>query len=415
MGNPLLPLDEAWQRLIQEVEPLPAEELDLAGAAGRRLAEPLRADRDNPPAPRTAMDGFALRASDLRQLPARLRVVGEVPAGGDGQAEVPSGACVRIFTGANVPPDADVVVPVEQTSSGSFFENPADTEIEIATALPAGTHIIPRGSIVHAGDEVLPAGTRLASRQLAVAASVGATRARVHRVPRVRILNTGRELRAAGQSTGEHETRDSNGPLVEAALREAGVTDIGRRIVADLRAELVEVLRESLAEADVVLLTGGLSAGRYDFVPGAVAELGGQVVFQGVRVKPGKPQLFARMPGGGCVFGLPGNPLSVVTGLYEFALPALRRMAGCPVSHCRPELRLPLGETARNGGGRTLLVPAVLDSSGEQTVVMPRPSAGSADVIRGGGVEGAFSIEAGRAETPAGEIVTFRPWAEWLS
>lgn len=413
MNKPLIALHEAWERLTVEVGPLPARELPLSDAAGRRLGEPVRADRDNPPAPRSAMDGFALRADDLATLPARLRVIGEVPAGGDPVLPLARGTCVRIFTGANVPADADVVVPVEKTSSGSFAEHPDDAEIEIAKALPAGANVIARGRIVRAGEVVLAAGTRLGPQQLAVAASVGATSVRVHQLPCVRILNTGHELRAAGGEAALHETRDSSGPLLEAALREAGLTDVRRRIVDDRADELLAALREATAEADCVLLTGGVSVGRYDLVPDAVAALDGRVLFHGVRIKPGKPQLCARLPGGGFVFGLPGNPLSSVTGLYEFALPALRVLAGCPVALCRPELRLPLGAAAANTGKRALLVPAVLDSSGEQTVVVPRPAAGSSDVVGGGAAQGCFLIEAGRGEVPAGEIVSFRPWGEW--
>ena len=409
----LLNAADAWRILDREIAPLGAESLPLAVAAGRRLAEPLFADRDNPPAPRSAMDGFAVRGDDLVEAPVRLRVVDEVPAGGDRSPAIPPGACVRIFTGANVPPDADRVVPVEKTSSRSFAEHPADAEIEIAQVLPAGANVIERGRIVRAGQEVLAAGARLGPRHLAVAASIGVAEVRVHLVPRVRILNTGRELRAAGELATDHQTRDSNGPLVEAALREAGVTDLSRRIVADSPEVLREALREALSEADVVVLTGGVSAGLYDFVPEAVAALGGRTVFRGVRIKPGKPQFFARMPDGACVFGLPGNPLSVVTGLYEFALPAIRRLSGCPSAACRPELRLPLGEAVENRGSRLLLVPAVLDSSGERTVVLPRPSAGSGDVVHGGRVEGAFPVESGRGPVPAGEIVAFRPWGEW--
>ncbi len=414
MIEPLITVGAAWDLLTAEIEPLPVENLPLAEAGGRCLAEAVLSDRDLPPAPRSAMDGFAARAVDLAAAPVELQVTGEVAAGADAVLDVAPGTCVRIFTGANLPAGSDCVVPVELTSSESFRVRPDDSNVVIRTALEPGANVVPKAQLVAANQEVLAVGTRLGPRQIAVAASVGVETVTVHRLPSVYVLNTGRELRDSGSGIGRHETRDSNGPLIEAALAELGIDDFRRVIVTDELDLMRSELRAAVAVSEVVLLTGGVSAGRYDFVPDTIAELGGRTVFHQVCLKPGKPQLFARMPDGSSVFGLPGNPLSVVVGLYEFVLPAMRRLAGEPWSQCRPGLRLPLAEAVEHRGGRRLMMTACLETRDEGTVVVPRPVAGSADVIGGGAVDGAFLIEPGRGIVPAGEIVTFRPWGAFL-
>lgn len=412
MAGTLNTPEDAWRILIGAIEPLASESRLLEDARGRWLDEPLSADADIPPAPRAAMDGFAARSADLLTVPVRLAVTAEVAAGADLDPPLAPGSCVRIFTGATMPTAADTVIPVEQTSSGSFQRHPDDAFIEVDEHPVPGEHVFARGGTARAGHILLTRGTRLGPRQLAVAVAAGRTHVRVHLLPRIRILNTGAELLEPGCPAAPHRTRNSNGPMLKAALIAAGFSEVTRSVVRDDVAMTTGALVEALAGADAVVITGGISAGRYDHVAEAVEAAGARILFRGVAMKPGKPQLFARTAGGGAIFGLPGNPVSSIVGFYEFVLPALRRMAGCAPDRCRPELALPLGEDISWTGDRTLLLPAVLQTDERGTRVMPRAAVDSADLVTGGVVDGAIVVPAATGDIAAGAIVRFRPWGD---
>jgi len=411
-GRAIIPPHDAWRILGDTLVPLPPEETAVDRALGSWLASPITADRDLPPAPRAAMDGFAVRSADVGPNGAELRVVGEVAAGSAAAPDLAPGTCVRIFTGANVSPAADAVVPVEATSSGSFRARPDDSVVTIRGPVRAGDHIFARGETTRAGDVLLAAGVRLGPRQLAVVAATGRTFVSVHRRPRVVVLNTGEELLEPGREAAAHQTRNSNGPFLVAAVAAAGLADVTRRTVPDSPERTGLALAQALADGDAVIITGGISAGRHDYVPEALAAVGVDIAYKGVAIKPGKPQLFGRGRDGVAVFGLPGNPLSTLVGFYEFVLPALRRLAGCPLDACRPALLLPLGMPWRHDGDRALALPARLDSGGPRTVVIPCPPVGSADLVTGGRVDGAILLPPGCGGLEAGAEVRFRPWSE---
>jgi len=297
--NPIVTPQDAWRILAESIVPLPAGNVPLERAAGGWLTAPL--------APRSAMDGFALRAADVIAPGTRLTVVGEVAAGSDLDPPLPPGACVRIFTGANVPRAADAVVPVEATTSKSFRTNPTDPEVGINTSCRPGDHIFGQGETARQGEILLPAGTRLGPRQLAVAAATGQTDVPIHDRPRVVVLNTGEELLEAGRPAGAHHTRNSNGPFLVAAVAAAGFTEVRRATVPDAADRTAAAFADALAAADAVILTGGISAGRHDYVPGALAAAGVEIAFRGVAIKPGKPQLFGRGPGGNVAEKIEGS------------------------------------------------------------------------------------------------------------
>lgn len=400
----------AWDILSREISPLESQRIPLADAHGAFLAESVVADRDIPPSDRAAMDGYALRATDLASLPARLTVDCEVAAGSPTSPAIGIGHCVRIFTGANIPPDADTVVPVEQTSTRSFRDRPADAWIEIAVSVRPGANIFRRGENAYAGHLLLTAGTKLGPRQIGIAAATGYGFIAVHRRPRVHILTTGEELLEAEQPAAPHQVRNSNGPMLLAALHEAGFAGVKRSTVPDAPGDTAEAIRQTLAQVDAVILTGGISAGLHDYVSQAIADAGATIHYQGVAMKPGKPQLFASTTGGQYLFGLPGNPLSSIVVLYELVLPALRRLAGCPIEDCRFLLYLPLAAPARNNGDRFQVIPAVLNVGPGGTHVRPQPPVGSADLVTGGQAEGAILLPPSVGSLPAGTIVQFRPW-----
>ena len=399
----LITPEEALRIVLDRARPLEAAGKPLSEALGCYLAERVCADRDMPPTDRSAMDGYAVVAGDLSQCPCDLQLTGEVAAGGGELPRVERGACVRILTGAVVPPGADTVVKVEQTRAGgdavTFLEAPQ-----------LGENIRRQGEEVRQGQTILEEGAALGPAQIGLCASVGKATVRVHGRPRPAVLCTGEELREVDESVGAHQLRDSNGPALRAALAEAGHRGAGRQIVRDDLDLLAEKIEAAAIEHDVVIVTGGVSVGKYDFVPDAIKRLGAAVHFHGVGMKPGKPQLYATLDGGRHLFGLPGNPLSVLTGFYELVLPALRRMSGCPLGSCRPSLRLPLARAVRAKGTRVafVLVQLICDDRGQH--VEPVGSRGSADLASAANADGMIVIPKGVKEVPAGDLVEFRPW-----
>jgi molybdopterin molybdotransferase len=207
-----------------------------------------------------------------------------------------------------------------------------------------------------------------------------------------------------------HEIRNSNGPALCAALAQWGFPEVRFRVVADQQAALLAALRVALSGADVVLFTGGVSAGVYDYVPEAVEAAGATIRFHGLSMRPGKPTLYATAQGNRHIFGLPGNPLSVLTSFHEFALPALYRLAGCPAEACRTAWSLPLAEATQSAGGWLWCQLARLINGPKGLAVAPVPFASSADLVSAGRADGAILLPPDRTRFAVGECVTFRPW-----
>jgi len=403
----LLTPQQTWSAISAHVTRLPTAALPLDKALGHVLAEPVCADRDQPPADRSAMDGFAVRAADLATVPATLPVVGEVAAGSPAAPTVAPGTCVRIFTGANLPPGADTVVIVETTRDAG------PGQVTFTTTGRKCTNILRQGENARQGSELVPVGRVLGAVHIGICAAAGRTHVHVFRKPRVAIITTGRELLEPGMVAAAHQERDSNGPVIAATLEANRFELDSLARVSDDRETIIEKLREALAGADVVILSGGVSVGAFDFVPTAVTAIGARTLVHGVAMKPGKPFLFALAPGGQIIFGLPGNPLSAATGLHEFVLPALRRMAGWPESHCRPLVRARLREAMANKPGRQRFALATLDWTDEGPEVTAEPSQSSADLAAGARADGTIIMPADATGIEAGALVDFRPWRQW--
>ena len=398
----LISPSEALEIVLGRVRPLPTEPVAPARAAGRFLAEAVRAPRDMPPADRSAMDGYAVRAADLSSPPRELRLVGEVAAGSRARPRVRPGTCVRILTGANVPPGADAVVMQEHTAA-------AGEKVRFLSRVEPGENIRRRGEVARRRDVLLAPGALLGPVQVGLCAAAGRAKVRAPRLARVAVLVTGEEVRAPGQRVGAPQLRDSNGPALAAALDAAGVRDVTCRIVSDDPRELTARLRRA-AGRDVIIVTGGVSVGPYDYVPEAVRRFGAAVRYHGVAMKPGRPQLYATFGRNGHLFGLPGNPLSVLTGFYEFVLPALRRLGGADASLCRPALAVTLGGAVRSRGDRATYRLARLAWTDRGPVAEPVDSRGSADVAAGGQADGVVVVPPGVRGLPAGKTAEFRPW-----
>jgi molybdopterin molybdotransferase len=303
-----------------KVEAHGAEEVALLESTGRVAAEAVAADREYPPFARSTRDGFACRAADLRG--GMMRVVGQLRAGEAWKGgRIGAGEAVEIMTGAGVPEGADAVVMVEHVR----MENGQISFAEGRT-LAAGENIVPAGAEARAGDVLVPAGRRMGPAEIAAAASCGYARLKVSARPRVAILATGDELVGVGEKPQAQQIRNSNSYSLATEVTAAGGTPVIFPVVRDA-AEATERAIEKATACDLVLLTGGVSMGKFDFVEQALGALGADFFFTGARIQPGKPVVFGKLPGP-YFFGLPGNPISTMVTFALFAATMVRALAG---------------------------------------------------------------------------------------
>lgn len=391
------PLEEARDEVLAAVEPLGVEEVELADALGRVLAEDVLAGHDVPPFPNSAMDGYAVIAADVATVPTRLQVLEDVPAGSVATRSVVAGTAIRIMTGAPMPDGADAVVRVEDTER-------VDAEgVEILASVPPGTSIRPAGGDMRAGATVLGAGSVLGPVDLALLATVGAARPEVGRRPRVVVMATGDELRSPDTAVlGPGEIRNSNTALMRAMVEEAGgvVEDLG--VVRDEEAALLAALAEASEVGDVILTSGGVSMGEYDLIKQVLAAQG-DVQFWQVAMQPAKPFAFGRV-GSTPLFGLPGNPVSVMVAFEQFARPALLRMQGAR-SLMRPRIRAVMGEDAKTDPAKVVFLKVALSDDGEHTVAHLSGGQGSNILSAVAAADGFAVIPVGVGAVQAGEPV----------
>jgi len=367
-----LSVQQALATVLTNVSPLAEESVVLARAAGRVLAEELRADADQPPFDRAAMDGYAVRAADLQHPPVTLDVVGQLRAGQPPwSTRLLAGQALQIMTGAAVPSGADAVVPVEHTRGAG------DGRVELREGIGPGQNVAPRASELRAGEVVCGAGLRVDAAAVALLASVGAARVRVARRPRVAVLVTGDELVGVDQSPATGQIRNSNGPALMTLAAGAGADVAALGVAPDVTERLRAALEEGL-RFDVVLVSGGVSAGEFDLVEPVLAQLGVQVLFERVALKPGAPMVFARR-GATLVFGLPGNPVSTQVTFELFVRPALLALQGARDLN-RPRLAAELDAPLVNRSRRENYLPVMATIREGRLMALPIRSQGSADV-----------------------------------
>jgi molybdopterin molybdotransferase len=313
---PLLSIEEALERVLAHVEPLPGEPVALGEAAGRVLAEAAQARVDLPPFASSAMDGFAVRAADT---PGRLPIVARIAAGVPAGRALGPGEAMAIATGGVVPEGADAVIPVEYVVEHG-------NDVEIPEAASPAANVRPRGGDVHQGEVVVGAGARLGPPQIGALAAAGLDTILCGARPRVAVVVTGTELRPPGEALESGQLYEANGPILRAALSTVGAYAEAAESVADDPDLHLAALARGL-EADVLVTSGGVSVGPHDLVRAVGADLGVEEVFWGVAVKPGKPIWFG-VRGGSLVFGLPGNPVSSLVGFELFVRPAVLALQG---------------------------------------------------------------------------------------
>ncbi|MFC1511836.1 gephyrin-like molybdotransferase Glp [Candidatus Latescibacterota bacterium] len=395
---------EAYQRILSHIKPLGKISRPLDQSQGFTLAEDIAADRDSPAADRSAMDGYAVRSEDIETCPAPLRLIGEVPAGKPAGQAVEPGTCIRILTGANIPPNADTVVKIENTSE-------ADGIVTIRESPGPGANIRKRGEEALKGTVLLPTGTVLGPAQIGLCAAVGRDTLTVFRRPRVLVLCTGEELKETGETVADHQIRDSNGPMLYAALMDSGYTSVTRKLLPDDRTLIAREMQESARQYDVVLLTGGVSVGKYDYVPASLEEAGATIHLHNVAVKPGKPLLYATIEDSLHVIGLPGNPVSVITGFYDFVLPALKCLSGVPREMCRLSFSVRLAGAVKPDRERYRLTLAKLTWDTAGPLAYPQKSHGSGDLVAGVKADGIVVVPPGTQDIREGTVIEFHPWS----
>jgi molybdopterin molybdotransferase len=319
IDRPVLSVEEALERILDAVPVLGTETVDLLDAAGGVLAETVLADRDIPPTANSAMDGYAVRSSDLKSK-RRLEIVGQVRAGGQAETAVQSGTVVRIMTGAPMPPGADTVVQFEDTKV-------AGNKLTIEEVPPAGANVRAAGEDVRAGQVVLQPGTVLRPQEIGMLAAVGRTQATVVRRPRVAITATGDEVVPPDRVPGPTQIRDANSYTVAAQVESYGASVLLLGVAPDRENLLRRAIRRAVARrADFIITSGGVSVGDFDLVK-QVLQAEGEMHFWSINMKPGRPLAFG-VVGNVPLLGLPGNPVSAMITTELFGRPALLKMSG---------------------------------------------------------------------------------------
>ena len=382
---------------------LPIESLPLTQCVGATLRENIYAERDAPPFDRVAMDGIALLSSGLGTGPRRLRIQGMQAAGAPPQKLARPDHAIEVMTGAMLPVGCDCVVPVEQIS---VTENVA--EIRPDAPISSWLNVHRRGSDGRQGALLLESGTLLRAPEVAVAASAGMARVRVSHQPAIMVISTGDELVEPGDPILDYQVRRSNAYAVAATLRQRGYGRIGDDHVPDDEVALRERLALHLTTHEVVILSGGVSMGRYDLVPKVLMQLGVSEVFHKVAQRPGKPMWFGVGPHGQSVFGLPGNPVSTLVCLIRYVVPGIAAAMGA--RRVTPE-RLALAAPVTVANALTYFLPvAVQTDDWGRAWAVPAPTNGSGDFLSLSGTDGFAEIPAGPNTHPKGFVTTVYRW-----
>jgi molybdopterin molybdotransferase len=401
----MIPLAEARRLLLEATPVLDPIEVPAAEALGLGLAEAVLADRDLPPTDRSAMDGFAVRTADLPRPGEVLAVATTLRAGQSAAGiRVEPGQAVRLFTGSVVPEGADAVVMVELTEEGE-----GGATVRIRERPEPGQHISRRGEDVGRGDAILAPGSPLHAAELAALSSVGRTRVRVFRPPKVHILSTGDEVVEPHAAPAVHQVRNSNATALQAQLRELHLSGSYLGIVTDTAEALDEALARGLA-ADVLLLTGGVSVGAFDLVTEALTRAGMTTLFHGVAVRPGRPML-AGTRAGCLVAALPGNPVSTFTTFALLVAPALRKMMGLRRWDALEVDALLHGRLRRTPGRATYALARVEPQAVGWSAVPVRTS-GSGDVVALARANAFVSVDEGRGAVESGTSVRAILWRD---
>ncbi len=398
----MLTTAEATAAILGAMPEYPSVGIPVEKATGCILRQAVLAERDQPPFDRVMMDGIAVRYADfsegIREFPVQA-----MQAAGDEALSLEEGRCIEIMTGASLPESADCIIPVERIS----LEDKV-ARVEAGYAAEQRQFIHPRASDHAEGTKLLSPGKRITPMDIAVIASCGLTELEVSRRPGIRIISTGNELVAAGEPVAPHQIRLSNGPAIQALLKQHGFEECAQDHIVDEVDELRARIAKHLDEADVLILSGGVSMGKADYVPEVLAELGVKVVFHRISQRPGKPMWFGMGPEKQAVFALPGNPVSALVCCRQYVIPALQKasLATAPAPEFaslaadvtfKPELTCfqPV-RLVSNAAGQVLAMPVKTNTSGDFTALA--------------GTDGYVELARELSHFPAGTAVFLHRW-----
>jgi molybdopterin molybdotransferase len=368
----MITVDEALSIVLNQVEPLSIETVTLEQADNRILAQDIHADIDLPPFDRARMDGYAIRSADVATAPVSLNLIGEVAAGAEFEGRLSSGEAIKIFTGAPIPEGADAVQKVEVTHSDG-------STVEIDEPVRPGQFITPRASEVAAGDLVAERGHKISPALMAVMASFGYAQVKVGQRPRVAVLSTGSELVEVSATPAGAQIRNSNSYTIASYAARAGAIVDLLGTVEDTPEATTGALLKAAEGHDIVITSGGVSMGDYDLVKATLKEMGAEVYFDKVIIRPGKPTVFARR-NRTYFFGLPGNPVSTSVTFNVFARPAIRKMQGESMP-LLPMVRAVLSRPVKDTSSRRSYLPARLTIENGRVVAEPLKWGGSSDLV----------------------------------
>lgn len=398
----MITVDEARQAILTAMPAFEAGTVPVESACGRVLRQDVVAERDQPPFDRVMMDGIAIAHSDfaagMRRFP-----IQSTQAAGDERQSIDAGHCIEIMTGAALPQGADCIVPVERiaiTDGAAVLEDGYLAE--------ARQFIHARGSDHQQGAVLLPPGKRISPMDIAIIHSAGLTEVSVSRSPTIRVISTGNELVPAGRPIAPHQVRLSNGPAVVALLHQHGYPDCEHDHLVDEPQLLEDRIAAHLAAADVLVLSGGVSMGKADYVPQVLGNLGVDVVFHKISQRPGKPMWFGMGPDGQAVFALPGNPVSTLVCARQYVVPALARASG--QAEALPDFAV-LGQDFTFTPQLTCFLPArLIANTGGQLLAMPVQTNTSGDFAALSATDGCVELPLEESSFPAGTVVRLHRW-----
>ena len=369
----MIPISRAIRLIEKEISPRSNEQVDVAHSVGRVLGENIVADTDLPPFDRSQMDGYAVVANDTTNTPVILKVVGESAAGRGWHKTMKRGEAVRIMTGAPVPKGADSIQKIE-------LAHEANGEVRILDSTEKNRYIIRIGSEIKRGKTIFKSGTRITENMIATLAAFGYARVQVAKSPRVSIIGTGSEIVEIGKKPGRDQIRNSNSVMLDVLCRKFGADPTIQPNVRDEISNLKSQISNAAKHADILILTGGVSVGKYDHTKTALAALGATIFFEKVRLKPGKPAVFAKL-GQTFVFGLPGNPVSAAVTFHLFARKAILMMQGADDSDLKKGFAV-LSSDAKAVRERDTYLPSRLETNKfGQLVAHQLKWSGSSDFI----------------------------------
>jgi len=398
----MLSVAQARQKILETLTPLGTQKLPVAEALSLILVKDVVADRPIPPFNRVAMDGYAVRSADFLSPQVDLKVIGQVQAGIVTDLVVQPGEAIHIMTGAPLPAGADAVVKVENSTRQE------DHVLLTEERMKAGLNVAQEGEDAAQGKVLIPALTALTTAGIAVCASVGLAEVEVYKRPKIKVISTGTEVIPAEETPLPHQIRDCNSYSVRsfAAALGAEVEFLG------ISEDDPEILRQTMVkglDSDILILSGGVSMGAFDLVPQLLSDLGVQQVFHKVKLKPGKPLWFGVAEKGNCVFGLPGNPVSVQVNFKLFVESAVRHLSG--EVECQPQaLYLPLAEEIRKFNQMEQYFPAALQVIDGRTCVVPTSISGSGDFSNLAKSQGLVRCPVENERLVVDSVVEFLPW-----